>query len=49
MARINGAVNYNNKVLIKIFGEILPNGEYGWQAVAKAYQEETIHNMTDLK
>ena len=41
MARKKGAVNYKNEVLIKIVGEILPNGEYGWQAVANAYQEET--------
>ena len=41
MGRRKGAVNYKNNVLIKIVGEILPNGEYGWQAVANAYQEET--------
>ena len=50
---MKGAVNYKNEVLIKIVGEILPNGEYGWQAVAIAYQdvskEETVHNMTNLK
>ncbi len=34
MGRRKGAVNYKNNVLIKIVGEILPNGEYGWQAVA---------------
>ena len=53
MARRKGAVNYKNNVLIKIVGKILPNGEYGWQAVANAYQvtakEETIRDMTDLK
>jgi hypothetical protein len=53
MARKEGAVNYKNEVLINIVGEILPNGEYGWQAVANAYQEEakeeTIHDTTDLK
>jgi len=53
MARKKGAVNYKNDVLIQIVGEILPNGEYGWQAVANAYQvaanEETIRDTTDLK
>jgi hypothetical protein len=53
IARRKGAVNYKNDVLIKIVGEILPNGEYGWQAVANAYQvtakEETVHDTTDLK
>ncbi len=44
-----GAVNYKNEVLIKIVSEILPNGEYGWQVVANAYQEETICNATDQK
>jgi hypothetical protein len=41
MGRRGGAVNYKNEVLIKIFGKILPNGEYGWQAVAIAYQDAT--------
>ncbi len=36
MARRKGSVNYKNEVLIKVIGEILPNGEYGWQAVAIA-------------
>ncbi len=54
MARKKGAVNYNKKFLITIIGEILPrNGEYGWQAVANAYQEETkeetICDTTDMK
>jgi hypothetical protein len=53
MARRKGAVNYKNDVLKKIVGEILPNGGYGWQAVANAYQvtakEETVRVMTDLK
>jgi hypothetical protein len=53
MAHKEGTVNYNNKVLIKIISEILPNGEYGWKAVANVYQEEskeeTIHDMTHLK
>jgi hypothetical protein len=53
MGRRKGAVNYKNEVLIKIVGELLPNGEYGWQAVAIAYQdatkEETSRDTTDLK
>ena len=53
MGRRKGAVNYKNNVLIKIVGEILPNSEYGWQAVANAYQEETKEETTrdtsDLK
>ncbi len=48
MACKKGAVNYKNKVLIRIVGEILPNGEYGWQGVVNAYQEET-KDTTDLK
>jgi hypothetical protein len=53
MGRRKGAVNYKNEVLIKIVGDVLPNGEYGWQAVAIAYQdatkEETSRDTTDLK
>jgi hypothetical protein len=53
MAHRKCAVNYKNDVLIKIVGEILPNGEYGWQAVANAYQVmakgETVRDTTDLK
>jgi hypothetical protein len=33
------AFKYKNEVLIKIIAEVLPNGEYGWQAVAFAYQD----------
>jgi hypothetical protein len=51
--RRKGTVNYKNDVLIKIVGEMLLNGEYGWQAVANAYQvtakEETVCDTTDLK
>ncbi len=37
VGRRKGVVNYKNDVLIRIVGgEILPNGEYGWQAVALA-------------
>jgi hypothetical protein len=28
-------------VLIQLIKELLPNGEYGWQAVAIAYQDRT--------
>ena len=38
MPRRKGSVNYKNDVLIQIISEILPNGEYGWNAVATAYQ-----------
>ncbi len=41
MPRQAGAKNYKNDVLIAIFEEILPNGEYGWEAVLLAYQEQT--------
>jgi hypothetical protein len=37
MPRSKGAKNYNNEFLIPIVAEILPNGEYGWLAVALAY------------
>ena len=53
MARRKGSVNYKNEVLIKVIGKILPNGEYGWQAVAIAYQskakEEALRDSDDLK
>jgi hypothetical protein len=53
MPRQVGARNYKNDVLISIISEILPNGEYGWEAVAIAYQEqsreECKHDTDDLK
>ena len=53
MGRRKGAVNYKNKVLIRIIGNISPSGEYGWQAVALAYQNHTKEKDTrdtnDLK
>ena len=53
MPRRKGSVNYKNEALIKIIGEILPNGEYGWDAVAAAYQkvsnEEALRDTADLK
>jgi hypothetical protein len=53
MACRKGSVNYKNMVLIKLISKILPNGEYGWQAVAMAYQEKTkeeaLHDCLDVK
>jgi hypothetical protein len=53
MGRKKGAVNYKNDLLINIIAEILPNGEYGWQAVATAYQEaskeDAIRETDDLR
>jgi hypothetical protein len=53
MPRILGAKNYKNDLLIPIVAEILPNGEYGWSAVALAYQEQAREdeprNTDDLK
>jgi hypothetical protein len=48
-----GGWNYKNDVLISIISEILPNGEYGWEAIAIAYQEqsreECKRDTNDLK
>jgi hypothetical protein len=48
-----GSANYKNNVLIKIMSKLLPNGEYGWQAVALAYQEQSmeiiLRDSTNLK
>ncbi len=53
MARRKGSVNYKNEILIKLISKILPNGEYGWQAVAMAYpektKEEALRNCLDVK
>ena len=53
MPRRKGSVNYKNDVLIQIVSEILPNGEYGWNAVATAYQniskEEVLRDTNDIK
>ncbi len=53
MVRRKGSVNYKNKVFIKLVSKILPNGEYGWQAVAIAYQEKTkeeaMRDCSDVK
>jgi hypothetical protein len=48
-----GAKNYKNEVLICCVLDILPNGKYGWQAVAlacqEAAQEDEVRNTDDLK
>jgi hypothetical protein len=48
-----GTKNYKNEVLIHCDLDILPNGKYGWQAVALAYQEaaqeDEVRNTEDLK
>ncbi len=48
-----GAKNYKNDLLVPIVAKILPNGEFGWAAVALAYQEQAQendpHNADDLK
>jgi hypothetical protein len=53
MPRQVGTRNYKNDVLISIILEIFPNGEYGWEAVAIASQEqsreECKHDTNDLK
>jgi hypothetical protein len=51
--RGRGVVNYRNEILINIVSNMLPNGEYAWQAVATAYQAESgeaeLRDTTDLK
>ena len=53
MPRAKGMKNYKNNLLIPIVAEILPNGEFGWSAVALAYQEQAREdyprNTDDLK
>ena len=53
MPRKTGARNYRNELLIEIVAQVLPNGEYAWQAVALAYQEqskeESVRDTDDLK
>ncbi len=48
MARRKGSGNYKNEVLTKIVSDILPNGEYGWQAVTLAYLNE-MKETDDMK
>ena len=53
MARQKGAVNYNNKVLIDVVAELLPNSNLGWRGVALAYKEKSketaIRDGNDVK
>ncbi len=53
MPHKKGSVNYKNKLLINIVADVLPNGEYGWQIIALAYQEqlkeEILHDNADMK
>ena len=53
MPRKKGSVNYKNDLLIDIVGKFLPNGEYGWQTVALAYQEmskeDNVRDSADMK
>jgi hypothetical protein len=53
MPRKKGSVNYKNELLINIVADVLPNGEYGWQTIALAYQEqlkeEILHHSADMK
>jgi hypothetical protein len=45
MLQRKGSVNYKNDLLIDIVANILPSGEYGWQTVAIAYQEQSKENI----
>ncbi len=51
--RARGVANYKNEILINIISNMLPNGEYAWQAVATAYQAESgekdLRDMANLK
>jgi hypothetical protein len=53
MTRKKGSVNYKNELLLDIVADVLPNGEYGWQTIALAYQEqskeEILHDSADMK
>jgi hypothetical protein len=53
MPRKKGSVNYKNELLIDIVEDVLPNGEYGWQTIALAYQEqskeEILCDSADMK
>jgi hypothetical protein len=53
MPQRKGSVNYKNDLLIDIVANILPNGEYGWQTVAIAYQEQSneniLHDSAEMK
>ncbi len=51
--RARGVANDKNEILINIVSNMLPNGEYAWQAVATAYQaqsgEKDLRDTADLK
>ena len=53
MSHKSSAKDFKNDLLIQIVAQILPNGEYSWQAVAMAYQEQSkegnICDTEDLK
>jgi hypothetical protein len=56
MACQRGAANYQNKVLIGIVDQMLPNGSYAWTAVAggrrisqTASCEKTVHSGDDVR
>ncbi len=48
-----GIPNYNNKIIIPIIKEILPNGSETWHLVAVAYKEQSgeknLQSEDDLK
>jgi hypothetical protein len=45
MPQRKGSANYKNDLPIDIVAKILLNGEYGWQTVAIAYQEQSKENI----
>jgi hypothetical protein len=51
--RRHGVPNYNNRILIPIIEEILPNGTEAWRLVAAAYKEQSgednLRSEDDLK
>jgi hypothetical protein len=53
MPRKKGSVKYNNELLVDIVADVLPNGEYDWQTIALAYQEqlkeEILRDTADMK
>ncbi len=53
MPRKKESDNYKNKLLINIAADVLPNGEYCWQTIALAYQEQSkekiLRDSADMK
>jgi hypothetical protein len=53
MPRHIGAKNKKNDNLIPIIAEVLPNGEYGWEVIVLAYQDQmkepTKNDVDDLR